>query len=93
MSLINGEFIWWHVVDGVAYAVPDSPEVSRLIDAGRISNVYGSIEGAILHGGVIATAFTRETNETYDAMAWLQTGAMVPAGQITMTKITASREA
>lgn len=94
MTMINGEFIWWHVVDGVAYAVPDSADVSRQIDAGLITNVYGSIEGAILHGGVLATAFKRETSEAYDAMAWLKTGAMVPTGQtITTTKITAERSA
>jgi hypothetical protein len=25
MATINGQFIWWHVVDGVALAVPDRP--------------------------------------------------------------------
>jgi hypothetical protein len=93
MTMINGEFIWWHVVDGVAYAVPDSTDVSRAIDNGQLTNIYGTIEGAIKHGGVLATAFKRRTEATYDALAWLQTGAMVPAGQITTTTITATREA
>ena len=84
-------FIWWHVVDGIAIANPDTPEVRALVDAG--GPWYATIEGAILHGGVIATAFERETNETYDALAWLQTGAMVPVGTVTTTKITAQREA
>ncbi len=92
MGWHNGEFTWWHVVDGVAYAVPDSADISRQIDEGLITNVYGTIEGAIIHGGVKATAFTRKTEATYDTMAWLKTGAMVPAGQVTTTTITAQSE-
>ena len=84
-------FIWWHVCDGVATAHPDTPEVRACVDAG--GPWYGSIEGAIKHGGVIATAFRRKTQRTFDARAWLETGAMVPAGWITTTEITASREA
>ena len=91
--MINGQFYWWQVRDGVAVAIPDSPEVSASIDAGMLRNVFATIEGAILHGGVAATAFERETNDTYDALAWLETGAMVRVGSVTTTKITASREA
>jgi hypothetical protein len=85
-------FTWWRVVDGVARGYPDTPAVRELVDA-RPSEFYGSIEGCILHGGVIATAFKRKTQRTFDARAWLETGAMVPAGWITTTEITASREA
>jgi hypothetical protein len=85
-------FTWWLVIDGVAVAVPDTKEARAIIDAdGR--GYYGSIEGAILHGGVIATAFERKTERTYDAAHWLRTGEMVPAGEITTTTITAQREA
>jgi hypothetical protein len=93
MTYRNGQFTWWHVVDGVAVAVDGGdPAVCDAIDDGRMRNVYMTIEGAILHGGVLATAFERETNQTYDAAAWLATGAMVPVGSVTTTKITASRE-
>jgi hypothetical protein len=90
--LINGQFYWWQVRDGMAIAIPDSPEISASIDAGTL-RVFATIEGAIIHGGVRATAFERETNDTYDALAWLETGAMVRVGSVTTTKITASRGA
>jgi hypothetical protein len=93
VTIINGQFIWWHVVDGVAIAVPDSPEVSAAIDSGTMRDVYGSIEGAIIHGGVIATAFESKTERTYDALAWLKTGDMIPMGEITTITIKATREA
>jgi hypothetical protein len=88
---MSNDFTWWHVIDGVAVAVPDTPAARAIIDAdGR--GYYGSIEGAILNGGVIATAFKRKTARTYDAAQWLRTGELVPAGEITTTEITAQRE-
>jgi hypothetical protein len=93
MALINGHFYWWHITPhGTAELIPDSPEVSALVDAGA-GRYYATIEGAILHAGVLAAAFERETNDTYDALAWLETGAMVRVGSVTITKITASKEA
>jgi hypothetical protein len=61
------------------------------IDNGTLRDVYSSIEGAIIHGGVLATAFTRKTEATYDAAHWLKTGEQVRVGSITITKITAER--
>lgn len=93
MTMIHGKCFWWRVTDlGTAEAVEDSPAVCAAIDNGA-RGYYGSIEGAIINGGVVATAYKRHTEQTYDAMEWLQTGAMVPAGEITVTEITASREA
>jgi hypothetical protein len=87
----NGQFIWWHVVDGVARAMSDTADVRDSIDNGTLRDVYSSIEGAIIHGGVLATAFTRKTEATYDAAHWLKTGEHVRVGSITITKITAER--
>ncbi|WP_316235076.1 MULTISPECIES: hypothetical protein [unclassified Bradyrhizobium] len=89
MATFNGQFFWWHVVDGVARAIPDTAEA---LESAGLSNVYASIEGAIVNGGVIATAYTRKTEQTYDAARWLATGEMVPAGEVTTTKITATPE-
>jgi hypothetical protein len=82
--------IWWHVVDGVAIGYPDTRETHALVDASP-RGWFGTIEGAILHGGVLATAFERKTEMTYDAARWLATNGRerVPMGEITTTKITA----
>jgi hypothetical protein len=80
----NGQFIWWHVVDGVA-------RVRDAIDNGTLRDVYGSIEGAIIHVAVLAPAFTRTTEATHDAAHWLKTGPHVRVDSITITKITAER--
>jgi hypothetical protein len=86
-------FHWYHVNgDGTADRVDDCIAVRACIDAGE-PGWFGNPEGAILHGGVAACAFKRKTETVYDAAAWLATGAMVPAGEITTTEITASREA
>jgi hypothetical protein len=83
------DFIWWHANgDGTATAWPDTPLVRSCVDAGE-PGWFGSIEGAILHGGVIATAFKRRTEQTYCAMHWLATGEHKPMGEITITTITA----
>jgi hypothetical protein len=77
-------FTFWRVVDGVA--VPETD--CAAVDANP-RGVYGSIEGAIINGGVLATAFKRKTEAVYDAAQWLATGAMVPVGFVTVTEITA----
>lgn len=81
-------FYWYHVNgDGTADAHPDTYAVRKRVDTE--AGWYGSPEGAILHGGVRATAFERKTEMTYDGALWLRTGAMVEAGFVTTTKITA----
>jgi hypothetical protein len=82
-------FTWWQVVDGVARPVEDNPTVRAQIDNGTLRNIYGSIEGAIINGGVQATAFKRKYEQTYDTAQWLATGAMVPMGFVQITEITA----
>lgn len=87
-------FTWYRVTDyGTALVIEDTPAISAAIDRdGR--GWYGNIEGAIINGGVQATAFKRKTEQTYDAAEWLRTGKLVPAGEITVTTITAEpREA
>jgi hypothetical protein len=71
--------------------MPDTADVRDAIDNGTLRDVYSSIEGAIIHGGVLATAFTRKTGAAYDAAHRLKTGEHVRVGSITMTKITAER--
>jgi hypothetical protein len=88
--------IWWHVVDGVAHAFPDTAEVRARVDnqmnvhPSRRERWFGTIEGCIKHAGVKATAFKRTTERTYDAALWLKTGQHVPVGHVTVTEITAS---
>jgi hypothetical protein len=82
-------FRWYRANDdGTADVFEDSPEVCALVDAGE-GSWFGNPEGAILHGGVIATAFTRKTEATYDATLWLTFNIKRELGEITMTKITA----
>lgn len=82
-------FHWYHAKgDGTADRFDDTPLARARVDSE--SNWYGSPEGAIIHGAVIASAFTRKVESTYDAMAWLETGAMVPAGELVTIEITAS---
>lgn len=81
-------FVWWLVADGVATGYPDTRETRARVDAAD-GQWFGSIEGAIKHGGVAATAFRRKTEMTYDAAEWLRTGAMIEAGEVTITTITA----
>jgi predicted RNA-binding protein len=63
--------------------MPDTADVRDAIDNGTLRDV--------IHGGVLATAFTRKTEATYDAAHWLKTGEHVRVGSITITKITAER--
>jgi hypothetical protein len=80
-------FFWYHVHDGVATVHEDTPAIRKRVDTEP--GWYGNAEGPILHGGVLATAFTRKTEPTYDAAAWLFRGERVPMGEITTTTITA----
>jgi hypothetical protein len=87
------EFMWWRINEfGCAEAVADSKETRALVDANIGGPWYGNVEGTILHGGVHATAFERTTTRTYDAAEYFRTGELVPAGDVTTTKITAARE-
>ena len=82
-------FKWYHIEpDGTASIHEDNPSVCARINRGE-PGWYASPEGAILHGGVKATAFNRWTEITYNAAAWLATGAMIEAGIRTTTTITA----
>ena len=82
-------FKWYHVgTDGTATVCDDTGEIRKRIDSGE-PGWFGSPEGAILHGGVKATAFKRKTEMTYSGDEWVKTGAMVPVGEITITTITA----
>jgi hypothetical protein len=83
------EWVWYRVNgDGTATAWPDTEEVEQRINAGE-SGWYCSIEGAILHGGVIATAFKRKTETVYDTAHFIRTGELLPVGERTTTTITA----
>ncbi len=85
----KSRFYWYRLNDyGCADVLEDSPAVCADVDANP-SRYYGNAEGAIIHGGVKATAFNRKTEMTYDAAEWLRTGKMVPAGERTTTTITA----
>ena len=82
-------FRWYHVnADGTADVFEDSKEICARVDAGE-PGWFGSPEGAIVFGGVNATAFKQCTERTYDTVHWLETGEMVAAGSITTTTITA----
>lgn len=81
--------LWYHSNgDGSAGVYPDSSAICARIDAGE-HGWYGSLDGAIKHGGVCATAYTRKTERVYDAAHWLATGELLPSGTITTTTITA----
>lgn len=85
-------FLWYHSnYDGSASVHQDTPEVRARIDSHE-GGWFGTPEGAILYGDVCATAFTRKTEQHYDAKAWLRTGAMIPVGMHTVTAITAKRD-
>ena len=70
----ESEFHWYHVNgDGTADRFDDSPAICARIDAGE-RGWFGSPEGAIRHGGVIATAFEQTTEAVFDAAHWFETG-------------------
>jgi|SRR5215469_5800125 len=84
-------FRWYRANgDGTADIFDDSPTICQLVDSSTGPVWFGSPEGAILYGGVIATAFKQTVEQTYDATAWLLRGEKIPAGEITMTEITAT---
>jgi hypothetical protein len=78
--------------DGSATVYSDSRAIREEVDANPC-DWFGSAEGAILHGGVLATAYARKTEQTYDAVHWLKTKELVPMGEITITEITAEPKA
>jgi hypothetical protein len=83
-------FHWYKVCgDGTADRFEDTAEIRAIIDNRPGYEMWTmSPEGAIKHGGVIATAFIRKTEITYDAERWIRNREMVPTGEITTTKIT-----
>lgn len=85
-------FLWYRSNgDGSASVARDTPAIRELVDKG-IGQWFGNPEGAIIHGGVIATAFKRKTEVVYDAARWLKTGERVQVGTRTIIEITANRE-
>ncbi len=75
--------------DGTASVYADTPAVRARIDA-REPGWFGTAEGAILHGGVIATAFQRRTEPTCDGRIYFATGKLVSMGDRAVTTITAT---
>jgi hypothetical protein len=73
----------WYVTrgDGTADCYESDPPT--------LTDTYGTPEGAIIHGGVIATAFERKTEEVFDAMEAILHGRRVSRGFRTTTRITA----
>jgi hypothetical protein len=79
-------FTFWQIQpDGSAHPFHDEDA----INAGTAGQVFGSIEGAIINGGVQACAFTRKTERLFDAAAWLKTGQMVEVESMDVVTITA----
>lgn len=76
----------WYSADGTI--VDDSPDICKRIDGGE-PGWFGTPEGAIIHGGVIATAFERKTEEVFDGYEAVMHGRRVSAGFRTTTRITA----
>ena len=82
------DFRWYHVNgDGTADVFKDSPEIAARVD--NEPHWYGSAEGPILHGGVLATAFRVKTECVYVSQAWLDTRKLIPAGMRRTVTITA----
>lgn len=87
-------FYWYHVNgDGTADRYEDSPAICARIDAGE-SGWFGNPEGAILHGGVIATAFERKVEKLMNAARWLETNGRerIEVGERVTIKITAEAQ-
>jgi len=78
---------WYHSNgDGTADRYEDSPEICARIDAGE-PGWFGTPEGAILHGGVIATAFVIVTEKMFDTRQWLATNGKDPGTVWTRTTL------
>ena len=86
---LRWNFLWYHVEpNGAASVHDDTPAVRARVDAGE-SGWYGSAEGPILHGNVLATAFCRRVEVLYDTPHWVKTGELRHAGMSIKTTITA----
>ena len=69
----SNRLYWYHANgDGTADRYEDSPAICARIDAGELG-WFTTPEGAIRHGGVIATAFELKTEKYINAAAWLAT--------------------
>lgn len=86
----TGQFIWWRYADDGTIEM--DLDCDEAVDANP-SGYTGSIEGAIIHGGIKATAFDLKTEDVYDTKEWFKTGVMVPSGTMTTLKITAEWKA
>ena len=86
-------FIWWRVSEyGMAEPFAETPEIVARINSGE-PGWYGNVEGTIFHGGVLATAFKRRTEQTYDTAAFFERKEYVPVDFVTVTEITAEPNA
>jgi hypothetical protein len=80
-------FHWYHANgDGTADRYEDSPAICARIDAGE-PGWFGSPEGAILHGGVVATAFEIVKDKMFDTRQWLATNGKDPGTVWTRTTL------
>lgn len=48
---------------------------------------FCTVVGCVRHGRVFATPIHITSEQTYDAMTWLRTGEMIPAGPVITIKI------
>ena len=81
---------WYHANgDGTADRFPDSHELCCEIDA-HPHGWFTTPEGAIRHGGVIATAFELKTEKYMNAEVWLATNGreQIVVGERTTFTIT-----
>jgi 2-polyprenyl-3-methyl-5-hydroxy-6-metoxy-1,4-benzoquinol methylase len=86
--------MWWRVGPyGMAECFPDTAEMRKRVDA-EPAGWYGNVEGTIKHGGVIATAFQRKTEQAYSAPypGCADFSKWVPNGTVTTTTITAEAD-
>jgi hypothetical protein len=83
--------VYWYLAkgDGTADVYPDSKELHTRIDALIPGEQWFiSPEGAIRHGGLIATAFEYSTEPLFDSKHWFETGERKYAGERSVLKIT-----
>lgn len=96
MKCVEETFRWWRLEyhgDAVtAEPVAEFPLNRKLLAAmmdAEPGRWFGTIEGAIMHGGVKAIAIERTRLETYSTRLWLETGKRQLSGTVIQTKITA----
>jgi hypothetical protein len=78
---------WYHANgDGTADRFPDSHELCCEIDA-HPHGWFTTPEGAIRHGGVVATAFEIVKEKLFDTRQWLATDGENPGEVWTRTTI------